>query len=362
MAWNEPGSGKRDPWKNSGGNRQPPDMEELLRKLKEGMGRFFGGGGGSAGAGSFLTLLFALLMAWIALDSWTVIDARQVGVVLRFGEFSRLLNAGFNLKWPGPIEQVIKVEATQVRSVSDQVRMLTQDENIVQIDFNVQYQVIDARLYKFAIRDPEETLKQVGESAVRQVVGKNEMDTILSGQSAEMVVVTRKIMQDTLESYHSGLQVTEVNFQSIAPPAEVKDAFNDVNSAREDKQRIENEAQAYANNVVPVARGDASRIKAEATAYKAERIARAEGDAQRFVLLQSQYKAAPEATRKRLYLETMQQVLGGNLKVIDQANGRNLIYLPLDKLKYGSDVLNAGAGAELSTVDEHGDKARGGMQ
>ncbi len=363
MAWNEPGGGKGNPWKGNN-NKQAPDLEEMLRRLKDGMGRLFGGGGASGGSGGgVLTLLIGVLFAWIALDSWTVIDARQVGVVLRFGEFSRLLNAGFNLKWPGPIEQVIKVEATQVRSVSDQVRMLTQDENIVQIDFNVQYQVIDARLYKFSVRDPEETLKQVGESAVRQVIGKNEMDTILSGQSAELVIETRKIMQETLENYHSGLQVTEVNFQSIAPPLEVKEAFDDVNSAREDKQRIENEAQAYANNVVPVARGDASRIKAEATGYKAERVARAEGDAQRFTLLQSQYKASPEAMRKRLYLETMQQVLGANVKVIDQGSGKNLIYVPLDKLKYGADVLNAASAAEVSPVDDRADKNnRGGQQ
>jgi modulator of FtsH protease HflK len=346
MAWNEPGGGKRDPWK---GNQKGNDVEETLKRLRDGVGRLFGGGGGGTGAGSILAAVLGIALLWAVYDSIVSINARDVGVVLRFGEFSRLLPNGINLKWPRPIEQVVTVEMTKVRSVNDHVSMLTTDENIVQIDFNVQYLVTDARKYLFKLREPvEETLKQAAESAVRQVIGAHEMDTILSGAGAELVSDTKKILQSTLDSYESGLQVTEVNFQSVAPPLEVKESFDDVNSAREDKQRIENEAQAYSNKVVPEARGEAAKIKAEAEAYKAERIARAEGDSQRFGLLYGQYKAAPEVTRKRLYLETLQQVLGSSLKVLDQSNGKSLIYLPLDKLKGGAEFLGPVTGAAVT--------------
>ena len=321
MAWNEPG--KRDPWR---GKDQGPDVEESLRKLKDGLGRLFGGGGG--GGGGLALFAGGLLLALLLLDSWSVINAREVGVVLRFGQFSRVLPPGFNLKWTRPIEQVVKVETAKVRSINDQVRMLTQDENIVLIDFNVQFQVTDAQKFLFRVREPEETLKQAAESAVRSVIGASEMDRILSGQGGELVVETRKTLQQTLDGYDCGLQVTEVSFQGVAPPHEVKDAFDDVNKAREDKQRIENEAQAYLNNVVPVARGEAARVTAEAEGYRAERIARAQGDADRFNQLVVQYRAAPEVTRRRLYLETMQDVLRVSAKVLDMSGGKNIINLP----------------------------------
>jgi membrane protease subunit HflK len=334
MAWNEPG--KRDPWR---GKDQGPDVEETLRKLKDGIGRLFGGGGGGGGGG---LVLFAagLLLALLMLDSWSVINAREVGVVLRFGQFSRVMTPGFNLKWPRPIETVTKVETSSVRQVTDQVRMLTQDENIVLIDFNVQFQVTDAQKFLFKIRKPEDTLKQAAESAVRSVMGANDMDTILSPQGAELVTETRKVLQQTLDSYDCGIQVTDVSFQNSSPPHEVKPAFDDVNKAREDKQRIENNAQAYLNNVVPLARGEAAQVSAEAEGYRAERIARAQGDADRFNQLVSQYKAAPEVTRKRLYLETMQSVLSASNKVLDMSNGKNLINLPL-----GTSTLDAARAA-----------------
>jgi membrane protease subunit HflK len=335
MAWNEPG--KRDPWR---GKDQGPDVEETLRKLKDGVGRLFGGGGSGGG---FAMFVGGLLLALLVLDSWSVINAREVGVVLRFGQFSRVLTPGFNLKWPRPIEQVIKVETTKIRSVQDNVRMLTNDENIVLIDFNVQFQVVDAQKFLFKLRDPESTLKQAAESAVRQVMGASEMDTILSGQGSELVSETKKVLQQTLDVYEAGLQVTEVNFQNVAPPHEVKEAFDDVTNARENKQQIENDAHAYANNVVPVARGEAARIKAEAEGYRAERIARAQGDSDRFTQLVTQYHAAPEVTRRRLYLETMQGVLADSAKVLDMSNGKNLNNLPLN----GAPLDTARAGALL---------------
>jgi len=352
MAWNEPG--KRDPWR---GNQKGPDMEDALRRLRERFGNLFGGGGGNGGgSGGILVAVIAILLAWLLLDSWSVINARDVGVVQRFGKQTRIMSPGFNLKWPRPIETVTKVKIKDVRLLADSVRMLTMDENIVSIDFNVQYQVSDAEKFLFRVKDVDNlTVKQAAESAVRQVIGGSAMDTILSGQGAELVAETKKVLQATLDSYDAGIAVTEVNFQSVAPPHEVKDAFDDVTNARENKQQIENEAQAYANKIVPEARGEAARIKAQAEGYRAERIARAEGDADRFNQLVSQYKAAPEVTRRRLYLETMQQVLHDSVKVIDSGNGRNLINLPVDKLVPGAGVL-------VQNPDDTTRAARGGQQ
>jgi membrane protease subunit HflK len=340
MAWNEPGGGQRDPQRNPwGGDGKGPDLDAALKRLRARFGKF--------GSGGPLTIAIALVLAWLLLDSWVAIDAREVGVVLRFGQYSRTLPPGFHLKLPRPFEDVTKVATTQVRSVSDQVRMITHDENIVQVDFNVQYQVNDARKFLFSMRDPDDTLHQAAEAAVRSVVGGSDMDTILSGQGAELVAQTRTELQKTLDGYASGIQVTEVSFQNVAPPQEVKAAFDDVNKAREDKQRIENEARAYASKVVPEARGAAARIAAEAQGYRAARIAAATGDAARFDLILAQYRAAPEVTRKRLWLETMESVLAGNRAVIDTSHGRNLLYLPVEgKPKPLPDAAAAAASAQ----------------
>jgi len=353
MAWNEPG--KRDPWR---GKDQGPNVEETLRKLKEGIGRLFGGGGTGGGSGGGGLALFAggLILALLILDSWTKINAGEVGVVLRFGQYSRTMTPGLNLNWPRPVEQVTKVDTSSVRSVTDEVRMLTQDENIVIIDFNVQFQVTDAQKYLFKLRQPEETLKQAAEAAVRSVMGANDMDTILSPQGAELVTETRKVLQQTLDGYECGIQVTDVSFQNSSPPPQVKDAFDDVNKAREDKQRIENEAQAYLNNVVPNARGEAAAVTAQAEGYRAERIARAQGDADRFNQLVSQYKAAPEVTRKRLYLETMQGVLGESSKVLDMTGGKNIINLPM------SEPLESAATATVVQPNTGNNRKEGGSR
>jgi modulator of FtsH protease HflK len=269
-----------------------------------------------------------VLVVGLLFSSYTIIGARQAGVVLRFGEYSRTLPPGFHLKLPQPIESVTKVEATRIRSVTDKVAMLTKDENIITIDFTVQYQVDDSRKYLFSLNDPDGTIGAAAEAAVRSAIGSSDMDQILSAAGASLVAQAQETLQKTLDTYDSGLRVTEVSFQNVAPPNEVRDAFDDVNNAREDKQSIENAALAYASKVVPVARGDAARIAAEAAGYKAERVARATGDAARFELLLKQYKAAPEVTRKRLWLETMEQVMAKNPKVIDGSNGRNIINLP----------------------------------
>ena len=366
MAWNEPGGGKqRDPWKDGGGGSSP-DFDAALKRLSAFFNRLFGGGGGGGG---FAIAAFGILIAWLLLDCWSVVNASQSGVVLRFGEFSRVMAPGFNLKWPRPIETVLKVDATNVRATSDQVRMLTKDENIVLVDFNVQYTVADATHYLFSVKEPDETIKQAAESAVREVIGASGLSSIMPDQqqtqaqqaqaeedkdkkpaapaavqinpSAELAGQAQKVLQQTLDRYDTGLKVTQLNFQNVRPPQEVREAFDDAISAREDRQRRSNEVEAYAKRVIPEARGESARILAESEGYKAERIAKAEGDGQRFNLIASEYKVAPEVTRKRLYIETMQKVLSETSKVIDLSGGKNLLYLPIDANKTAPPTVEA---------------------
>ena len=356
MAWNEPG--KRDPWK---GRQEPPNVEEYLRRMRDGLRRLFGGGG-PGHTGGFMIMVLAIVAIWIAFSSFTIIDARQIGVVLRFGQFNRLMNNGLHLKWPSPIEQVLTVDATTSIPVSDEVRMLTKDENIVLIDFNVQYTRPEARKYLFSATQPDDTLKQAAEAAVRQVVGRSTMDTILSGQGGAIAGETEKLLQQTIDAYGLGLLVQKVNFQKIQPPPEVKDAFDDANNAGNNQQQFVNEAKAYLAKEVPLARGEAARIRAAAEGYKAARIAEATGAAKRFSLIDTQYRAAPDVTRKRLYLETMQNVLARTQKVIDQTGGRNMLYLPLDK---AGSAPAAAAAAALASGDHnppHSQNSHGGGQ
>lgn len=352
MAWNEPGGGKqRDPWRDNGGGPRN-DVEAAIKRLKETLGKLFGGGfggggsesgkGGSGSGGGAVVAVLGIVIAWVLYDSWTGVKANEAGVVLRFGQLNRVMTPGLNFKFPRPIESVTKVDATAARAVSDTVRMLTRDENIVQVDFNVQYEVADPTRYLFSTRDPDETLKQAAESAVREVIGTGKLDAIMPDQriepidgapaaanpSADLAQQARKVMQQTLDRYDAGLNVTVLNFQNVRPPQEVKDSFDDAISAREDRQRASNIADAYAKRVVPEARGEAARILAEALGYKAERIAKAEGDAERFNLIATEYRAAPEVTRKRLYLETVQQVVSRTPKVIDMTSGKNILYVP----------------------------------
>jgi modulator of FtsH protease HflK len=344
MAWNEPGNGQKDPWNRNRSSGRKPDLDGISKSLKARFGKF------GAGSGGVLAIVVVFVVAWLLVSSYTVIDARQVGVVLRFGQFSRVLPPGFHLKAPSPVETVTKVEMTQVRSISDNVSMLTRDENIIAIDFNVQYQVSDARKFLYSNNDIENgTMKNASEAAVRSVVGANIMDNILTTPGVDtptpaqapvagvapaaketLQQQTRDILQATLDKYDAGILVTGVSFQNVSPPKEVKDAFDDVNAAREDKQSEENKARAYESQVVPVARGDASRIAAEAQGERVERVARANGDADRFNALLKEYRAAPEVTRRRLWLETVEEVMAGNPKVVDGTNGKNIIQLPVE--------------------------------
>ncbi|MEW5835553.1 MAG: FtsH protease activity modulator HflK [Pseudomonadota bacterium] len=378
MAWNEPGKndGQRDPWgkNNRPGGNTPPGLDQLLKRLRQRFGKLGGGPGG------VFTIVLAVLLAWLLVSSATVINTSQTGVVLRFGKYSRTLAPGFHFKLPAPIETVAKVETTRIRAQVGQVRMLTSDENIISVAYNVQYQVSDPRQYLFSTNDPDDTLAQAAEAAVRSVVGAHSMDQILTspGDDVEPAPApassaaapapakvaaapagkddrvtlqqqTLDALQHTLDSYHAGLQVTDVSFQNVAPPDEVKAAFDDVNAAREDKQSAVNKAHAYANQVIPQATGEAARIVAQAEGDKAERIARATGDAERFNLLLKEYKAAPAVTRQRLWLETMEDVMARNPKVVDGSGGRNIINLPAglgSKLSPGATVSADAASQE----------------
>jgi modulator of FtsH protease HflK len=328
MAWNEPGNNKRprEPWQDG----EQRDLDEALRQMKDRFGRFFGAGGGFPGPA---LIVLGLLVAWFAIDSWQTIDERERGVVLRFGKYDRTMGSGLNPKWPRPIETVEIVETTRVRSDSAEVRMLTRDEALVMVDFNVQYTASDPYLFLFGGRAPEDTLRQTAESAVRKVIGASTLDDVFSEKRTELALIAKEELQITLERYRTGLIVTELNFQNLRPPSEVKEAFDDAIAAREDNQRIKNEAEAYAQKIVPEARGLAERNKALAEGERQSAIARAQGEAARFKLLVEQYQKAPQVTRKRLFLETMQEVLSRNPKVmIDTTGGNNAMVLPLDKL------------------------------
>jgi modulator of FtsH protease HflK len=318
MAWNTPGgsSGKdgRNPWQRKGGG-----FDRFLDPLR---GLFGDGGGGNIGR--WIGILAAL---WLAFNCFVLVTEQQRGVVLRFGLFSRVLQPGPHFKWPWPIERVTKINATQIKTFSETVPVLTRDENIVRVEINVQYRVGDPQRYVFATRDADEVLKQAALSTVREQVGRSTLDTVLGARGA-LAVSARERLQNSLEAYRTGLIVTELNLPNARPPEEVKPAFDDVNSAQQDKDRVTSEAQAYAAKILPEARGEAARKRTEAAGYKIASIARATGDAQRFSLLLDQYQGAPEVTRKRLWLETVQQVLAQNRKVVG-GDGRQLIYVPM---------------------------------
>jgi len=343
MAWDEPGGGDRDPW---GGKRQegPPELDEVVRKMQERLRRIFGGGergkdGGGAGSGprpspaAYVPLI--LLLAGLALfaEMFYVIQPGERAVVLRFGAYVATLEPGWALRLPRPIESVEKISADLVKSMTHKASMLTRDENIVDIELEVQYKIRDVHAYAFKVRDPDDTIRRATEAGVREVVGANTMDFALTEGRQQIAQSTKDRLQGILDQYETGLIVNVVNIKAAKPPEDVKAAFDDAIKAREDEQRLINEAEAYKNEIVPKARGAAARQRAESEAYKAQVIARAQGDASRFKQLVGQYQRAPEVTRERLYLEAIESVLGNASKVvIDSRGGNQMFYLPLDKL------------------------------
>jgi membrane protease subunit HflK len=339
MPWKEPGKGNKDPW---GSGDQPPDLDEVFRNVNRRLKSIFGGGGGrsngseSGGNGSsgIVSVVLVALLLWVGWNSVHIIDQAERGVVLRFGKYHRTLDPGINVTFPAPIEELQTVNISNVRSVEDRGQMLTEDENLVELNYTVQYRVLEAQDFLFKVRDPELTLQSAAESALRESVGTNRMDTILAGAGREKVAqATEKVLQETLDLYVAGIQVTEFTLKDVNVPLQVRDAFSDVNKAREDRQRFIEEARVHANSVIPEARGQAARILQEAEGYKAATIALAEGESMRFGLVLGEYQKAPAITRKRLYLQTMENVLGRSSKVfLDADSNGNVLYLPLDKM------------------------------
>jgi modulator of FtsH protease HflK len=342
MAWNEPG-GNRDPWGQGGrrgGGGGAPDLDEMLERLKARFRGGKGGGGGgprpgglSSGGTGLVALLIGLL--WLA-SGFYIVDEQERAVVLRFGAYSAISTPGLRWHLPWPMERVIKVNVTQVRQVSERAEMLTQDENIVRLDLKVQYRVNSAQNYLFSLQEPDRTLREVTKSAVREVVGTSNMDFILTDGRVAVANRIQEILQDRLDKYESGLMVSEVNLEDAQPPEPVQGAFADAIKAREDQQRLKNEAEAYANDRLPRARGAAARELAESIGYRDRLVAEAEGESVRFTRLLAEYRKAPRVTRDRLYLETMSEVLTNTPKVmVDINKGGPLIYLPLDQLARG---------------------------
>ena len=345
MAWNEPGgNGDKDPWSNNRGkrgNQGPPDLDEIFKNLQKKFGSLFGGKGGSSGGGGGLIsgggfgigLVIAILFVfWMATGFYKVEEAER-GVVFRFGEHVYTVQKGLHWHFPTPIESVEKVDITKVYTIPLNSTMLTQDENIVDILGTVQYQIDDAAKYLFNVRDPEISLSQVTESALRQSIGRSKMDYVITEGRGEIAIQVKGIIQEIVNNYQTGLTIFKVNIQNAKPPEAVKDAFDDVTQAREDEERFKNEAEAYRNEVLPKARGESARMREEAEAYQNEVIARAEGEAVRFKQLLKEYKKAPAITRDRLYIDMMESVLSNSSKVmVDVEGGNNLLYLPLDKL------------------------------
>jgi membrane protease subunit HflK len=358
-------------------NSGPPDLDKLWQDFNQRLTRLLGnkrGGGGDSNGGGFnpdmkgagvgigaIAAVVALL--WLASGFFTVQEG-QTGVVMTFGKYSHSTTPGFNWRWPYPIQGHEIVNVSQVRTVEVGYRanaknkqpkealMLTDDENIIDIQFAVQYTLKSASDWIFNVRDPEETVRQVAETSIREIVGKNKMDFVLYEGREKVALDTSQLMQQILDRYQAGVQITNVTMQGVQPPEQVQAAFDDAVKAGQDRERQKNEGQAYANDVIPKARGAASRLLQEAEAYSARVTANAEGDASRFKQVLTEYQKAPAVTRDRMYLDTMQQIFANTTKVmVDAKSGSNLLYLPLDKLiaqSAANAVPGAGSGGPAS--------------
>ena len=343
MAWNDPGR-NRSPWGNRP-DRGAADLDEALRNLQRRLSGLFGGRGaggaggdaGGAGGGAMRgfgagTVALVLAAIWAATGLYKV-DAAERAVVTRFGKYTATMEPGlrWHLPWPIEARQIVNVES--VEGFSDQTRMLTSDENLVDINIAVQYRRAEARAFAFNVRDPESTLGEVSESAIREIVGRSRLDFVLEEGRQEIAALTKELIQRTLDSYETGIEVTSVNLQGVGVPEQVSSAQRDAIKAREDKERLALEAQAYSNDILPKAKGSAARQIEDAQGYKARIVADAEGEAERFLKLLQAYERAPGVTRQRLYFEAIEEVLGNTNKVLVDTKGTgNMIYLPLDRL------------------------------
>lgn len=358
MPWNQNDS--NNPWGNrpsGGGSKQtPPDLDEVVKRLQERLSGLFGGGGSGGGNGGGEVprplmaggLMIALLVGLVYFCSY-IVAADEEAVVLRFGQFDRVATPGWNWKFPSPMEKVEKVPVTRIqrleigfrdygegrekRVIPQEAMMLTKDENIVDIRFVVQFKVKDVEAYLFNVSNPVKTVRDVSESSIREVIGRTLIDDVLTDKKAEVEVETQQLIQSILDGYHAGVSVTAIKLSDVRPPQAVDADFKDVQAAREDKERLKNEAQAYANDIIPKSRGEAKKMVLDAEAYAKAVVDRAKGEADRFNSLLTAYRMAPEVTRKRMYFETMQEVMSKVDKVIvdGRVADRVLPYLPLDR-------------------------------
>jgi modulator of FtsH protease HflK len=353
--WGNGGSNDGSNQGPSGGGKRPPNIDDLAGQFQDSLKKMFPGGGGASlprgkkPIGLFIIIAIAL---WLGSGFYRVLPDEQ-GVVLRFGKFTTLTQPGLNYHFPYPIETALTPKVTRVnridvgyRSASDTGRatsisdvpeeslMLTGDENIVDIDYSVFWIIKDGGKFLFNIQDPEETVKSVAETGMREVIARNPIQVVLTGGRAQIEIDTQKIMQEILDHYQSGIQITQVQTQKADPPKEVIDSFRDVQAAKADKERQQNEADAYANDVIPRARGEAAQIVQQAEGYKNQVVASAEGEASRFLAIYDEYKNAKAVTQERMYLETMEKVLAGIDKIIiDKNSGGGVVpYLPLPEL------------------------------
>lgn len=356
MAWNEPGgnSNNQDPWggRKGGGRQGPPDLDEAFRKLQDSLNGIFGGkkntrenGQGQGGWGLLGIGAVLLLAVWLW-NAVYIVDAQEQAVILRLGKYHETVGQGLNIYFP-PIDRKFQENVTRERSFSKEGQMLTEDENIVEVPLTVQYKISNLKDFVLNVDAPEVSLQHATESALRHVAGSTSMDEVITMGREQMGQEVGKRLQDFLNNYGTGITVSQVNIQRATAPTEVKDAFDDVIRAREDEQREKNQAETYANGVVPEARGQAQRIIEDANGYRDEVVARAQGEADRFTKLVTEYRKAPEVTRQRLYLDTVQTVYSNTSKVLvsSKAGHNNLLYLPLDKMIDGRGAASAVPGA-----------------
>ncbi|MFN3544525.1 MAG: FtsH protease activity modulator HflK [Thiobacillus sp.] len=377
MAWNDPqwgNNGNRNP------NGGPPDLDEVWRRINQRLNSLFGGkgggtpggsgdggdglaGGGLPGGGNLVSILIGVLaLVWLA-SGFYIVDTGQRGVVLRFGKYVETTDPGPRWHLPWPIESREIVNVDQVRTVEigyrNNVRskvlkeslMLTEDENIVDLQFAVQYILKDPVEFLFINRAPEDSALQIAETAMREIVGKSKMDFVLYEGRAEIAARAKQLMQEIHDRHRTGISISQVTLQNIQPPEQVQAAFDDAVKASQDRERLKNEAEAYANDVVPRARGLASRLQEEAEGYRLSVIANAEGEASRFAQIFTEYQKAPQVTRQRMYLDTMQTVMNNASKVlVDQKGGNSLLYLPLDKLQQIVNQPHVAPSASLTPV------------
>lgn len=392
MAWNEPGGSNnrgnnQNPWGQWGGgggggnNQQPPDLDEIIRKLKAKLGSFGGGAGGGGGMAGLpfgprgIAIIVAVVIAlWLASGLY-VVAADEQGVVKRFGEHTVTTQPGLHYHLPWPIETVQTPKVTQIRRIEVGYRerpgnqdsmhvpkealMITGDEAIVDLQFAVQYHIRDAAKYLFNVQEPDATVRSAAETAIREVVGQRPIDDVLTRERAAVAQDTRDLIQEILNGYGAGLQLDEIALQSAQAPEPVRPAFRDVISAREDRARAVNEAEAFSNDILPRARGRAARILQEAKGYEARVVNEAQGSAQRFRDVYGEYRKQPKITSKRLYLETMEQVLGNTRKVMmDVPESGNLLYMPLQEMLKGGMGRTSGSGQQAQQGSGQGQQGQ----